>query len=121
MTSPGVTTTGPTTSRRSALVALAAACVVLFVGLYLVAVRTEVGQRVDEAAIEGRARDSGLQHAVFRTLDTVSVTSIFLATVALIAIALLPEVPLGTRSGTERLAEERAGAEAPAPPAPVPA
>ena len=88
MTSPGVTTTGPTTSRRSALVALAATCVVLFVGLYFVAVRTEIGQRVDEAAIEGRARDSGVQHAVFRTLDTVSVTSIFLATVALIVIAL---------------------------------
>ena len=94
MTSPGVTTTGPTTSRRSALVALAAACFVLFVGLYFVAVRTEIGQRVDEAAIEGRARDSGLQHAVFRTLDTVSVTSIFLATVALIGIALLRRRPL---------------------------
>ena len=54
MTPPVVRTTGPATSRRSALVALAVACVVLFVGLYFVAVRTEVGQRIDEAAIEGR-------------------------------------------------------------------
>ena len=94
MTPPVVRTTGPATSRRSALVALAVACVVLFVGLYFVAVRTEVGQRIDEAAIEGRARDSVLQHAVSRTLDTVSVTSIFLATVALIVIALLRRRPL---------------------------
>ena len=35
-----------------------------------------------------------LQHAVSRTLDTVSVTSIFLATVALIVIALLRRRPL---------------------------
>ena len=49
---------------------------------------------MDEAAIEGRARDSGVQHAVSRTLDTVSVTSIFLATVALIVIALLRRRPL---------------------------
>jgi membrane-associated phospholipid phosphatase len=94
MTSPGPRTSGPSTSRRSALVALAVGSVVLFVGLYFVAVRTEVGQRIDEAAIEGRARDSVVQHAVFRTLDTVSVTSIFLATVALIAIALLRRRPL---------------------------
>ena len=94
MTTPEVRTTGPTTSRRSALLALGVACFALFVGLYFVAVRTEVGQRIDEAAIEGRARDSVVQHAVFRTLDTVSVTSIFLATVALIVIALLRRRPL---------------------------
>jgi membrane-associated phospholipid phosphatase len=94
MTTTGVTTIGTSTSRRAPLLALALACVLLFVGLYVVAVRTEVGQRIDEAAIEGRTRDSVVQHAVFRTLDTVSVTSIFLATVALIAIALLRRRPL---------------------------
>jgi membrane-associated phospholipid phosphatase len=94
MTSSGVTTTRTTTSRRSALVALAAICVVLLGALYVVAVRTEVGQRVDEAAIEGRTTDTVVQHAVAGTLDTVSVTSIFLATVALIVIALVRRRPL---------------------------
>jgi membrane-associated phospholipid phosphatase len=89
-----VTTTRTTTSRRSALVALAAICMVLLGALYLVAVRTEVGQRVDEAAIRGRTTDSVVQHVVDRTLDTVSVTSIFLATAALIVIALVRRRPL---------------------------
>ncbi len=74
--------------------ALAVTCAVLLVVLYVVAVRTEAGQRVDNAALRGRTTDAVVQHAVDRTLDSVSVTSIFLATVALVVLALLRRRPL---------------------------
>ncbi|HYI37362.1 MAG TPA: MFS transporter, partial [Thermoleophilaceae bacterium] len=65
-----------------------------------------------------------VQHAYASGTAEIFMVAAPLTLVALIAIALLPEVPLGTRSGSERLAEDRAGeAEAePVPPAaPVPA
>jgi membrane-associated phospholipid phosphatase len=93
-----VTGAPTTTSRRPALVTLGVTCVGLLAVLYLLAVRTEWGQRVDDAAIRGRTLDSAFQHAVSRTLDTVSVTSIAIATGALIVLALLrgrPRLALG--------------------------
>ena len=89
-----MTTTGTTTTRRSALVALAVTCAVLLVALYVVAVRTEFGQRADNATLRGRTTDAVVQHAVDRTLDSVSVTSLFLATMALVVLALLRRRPL---------------------------
>ncbi len=89
-----MTTTRTTTSRRSALVALAVTSAVLLVVLYVAAVRTEVGQRVDNAALRGRTTDTVVQHAVDRTLDSVSVTSLFLATAALVVLALIRRRPL---------------------------
>ena len=65
------------------------ACVVVLAVLYLLAVRTEWGQRVDNAAIRGRTIDSAVQHAVRSALDTVSVGSAALATGALMVGALL--------------------------------
>ena len=88
-----MTTTGTATGRRAALVALAVTCAVLLVILYLVAVRTGFGQRIDNAALEGRTMDRLVQDAVDRTLDSVSVTSLVLATVALIVLALLRRRP----------------------------
>jgi membrane-associated phospholipid phosphatase len=86
--------TAPTTvRRRSALVLLAVVSVVLFVVLYLLAVRTAWGQRADNAAIRGRTIDSAVQHAVRSTLDTVSVTSATLATFAVMGAALLRRRP----------------------------
>ena len=61
--------------------------------LYLLAVHTEWGQRVDNAAIRGRTIDSAVQHAVRSTLDTVSVGSAALATAALMVAALLRRRP----------------------------
>src|SRR5262245_1955367 len=89
------TTTAPTTTtrRRSALVALAVACVVVLAVLYVVAVRTEWGQRADNAAIRGNTIDPAVQHTARRTLDTVSVGSAALATVALMVAALLRRRP----------------------------
>ncbi len=89
-----MTTTGTATGRRSALIALAVTCAILLVVLYVVAVRTGFGQRIDNAALEGRTTDRVVQRAVDRTLDSVSVTSIVLATVALMVLALLRKRPL---------------------------
>jgi PAP2 superfamily len=89
-----VTTARTTTSRRSALVALAATSAVLVGVLYVVAERTRFGQRVDNAALRGRTTDAVVQHAVDRTLDSVSITSIFIATAALVVLALLRRRPL---------------------------
>jgi hypothetical protein len=86
-------TASTTTSRRSALVALAVASVVVLAVLYLLAVQTERGQRADNAAIRGRTIDSAVQHAVQSTLDTVSVGSAAVATFALMVAALLRRRP----------------------------
>jgi PAP2 superfamily len=67
--------------------------VVLLAALYAVAVHTEVGQRLDDAALRGRARDSAVQHAVGRALDTVSTTSLLIATAALVVVALVRRRP----------------------------
>ena len=69
------------------------ACVVVLAVLYLLAVRTEWGQRLDNAAIRGRTIDSAVQHAVRGTLGTVSVGSAALATGALMVAALLRHRP----------------------------
>ncbi len=55
-----------------------------------------------------------VEHAYASGTAEIFLVAAPLSLIALIAIALLPEVPLGTRSGTERLAEERAAAEGPA-------
>src|SRR5262245_27425060 len=88
-----MTATATTTTRRSSLIALAVACIVMLVVLYLIAVQTRWGQRADNAAIRGRTIDSAVQHAVRSTLDTVSVTSAAIATFALMVAALLRRRP----------------------------
>jgi hypothetical protein len=93
-----VTTTPTAVLRRPPLVILSVASVVLLGLLYVVAVRTSFGQRVDEAALSGRTRDAAVQHAVDRALDSVSVSSLAIATIALVVLALLrrrPRLALG--------------------------
>lgn len=80
--------------RRTVLVALTVASVVLLAALYLTAVHTRFGQRVDDAALRGRIGDSAVQHAVQRALGTVSVTSLVIATVALGILALIRRRPV---------------------------
>jgi membrane-associated phospholipid phosphatase len=85
----------PTTeaARRGPLLVVAAASVVALVFGYLVAVQTEFGQRIDTASLNGRTLDPAVLDAVDNALDTVSVTSIAIATGALMAVALLRRRP----------------------------
>jgi len=62
--------------------------VVLLAMLYLVAVHTEWGQRVDDAALAGRTTRAGVLHATSRLLDTISITSLALGSLAIVVIAL---------------------------------
>jgi hypothetical protein len=75
------------------LLVLCVTSVLLLAALYAVAVHTEVGQRLDDAALRGRTRDSAVQHAVGRALDTVSTTSLVVATAALVVVALVRRRP----------------------------
>jgi membrane-associated phospholipid phosphatase len=73
-----------------ALLGLAAAAAAGVAALYLVAVRTTVGQRIDDAA-RGNLGDAGWSRAREATsdlLDTISVTSLALLGAAIMAIAL---------------------------------
>jgi membrane-associated phospholipid phosphatase len=94
MTATTTSTSNPTIARRRAsLVLVSVTSVMLLAVLYAVAVHTEVGQRLDDAALRGRTRDSAVQHAVGRALDTVSTTSLVIATVALVVVALARRRP----------------------------
>ena len=88
-----MTTTRVAVSRRNSLVVISVTCCVLLAALYLVAVQTSFGQRIDEAALSGRTRDSAVQQAVSRALDTVSLTSLVVATAALVLFALFRNRP----------------------------
>jgi PAP2 superfamily len=76
-------------ARRAPLAIVASTSVALFGIVYALGERTAFGQRLDDAALRGRVRDSPIQHAVERALDSVSVTSLVIATCALIAVAML--------------------------------
>lgn len=76
------------TQRVTVLVAIAVVCLALVAGLYIAAVRTHVGQRADEAAIIGRTTDRVVQRATTHVLNTISVTSLILAGIALGLLAL---------------------------------
>ena len=75
------------------LAALAIISLALFSGLYLGAVRTATGQRVDDRAIHDRATGRAIQQATDHVLDTVSITSLALGGVALGLIALARRRP----------------------------
>ncbi len=71
------------------LAALAAVCVVGLVVAYLVFVRTHYGQRIDDAALNGRLASWKARHAAGDLLTTISVGSLALVLVLLVAQALL--------------------------------
>lgn len=83
-------TVEPGTSRRAQLVAVGVTAAVVLVGLYLVAVRTPWGQRLDGAALSGRIfsrpRVREVTHGILRTI---SVTSLALLGGAVVTIALV--------------------------------
>lgn len=71
------------------LVVLVIVCVLLLVALYVVAVRTEWGQRLDNAALDGRTTHERVLRATDRLLDTISISSLAVVgtVIALIALA----------------------------------
>jgi membrane-associated phospholipid phosphatase len=75
-------------ARRDWLVTLALVSAVLLVVLYVVAVRTGWGQRLDDAALDGRTSRPVVLHATSRLLDTISVSSLALLGGAALAIAV---------------------------------
>lgn len=68
---------------------LAAFCVGALIVLYVVAVRTGWGQRIDNAALAGRTTRPTVQRATAHLLDTITLTSLVVGAcvVALIAVA----------------------------------
>ena len=75
-------------ARRDWLVTLALLSAVLLVVVYLVAVQTGWGQRLDDAALDGRTGRTVILRATGRLLDTISVSSLALLGGATLAIAV---------------------------------
>jgi len=71
------------------LILLAGFCAVALVVLYVVAVRTGWGQRIDNAALAGRTTRPTVQRATAHLLNTITLSSLVLgsAVIALIAVA----------------------------------
>jgi membrane-associated phospholipid phosphatase len=75
--------------RALPLAALSLACVLGLVVAYVVFVRTHAGQRIDEAALDGRLASLHARRAAGQLLTTISVGSLALALVLLVGQALL--------------------------------
>ncbi len=75
--------------RPSPLAALALACALALVATYVVFVRTHTGQRIDEAALNGRLASLHARHAASDLLTTISVGGLALVLVLLAGQALL--------------------------------
>ena len=79
--------------RAARMVALACVSVVLLAVVYIIAVHTDWGQRVDDAALNGRTARAAVQHATTRLLDTISISSLAFGTGALVVIAVVRHRP----------------------------
>jgi len=75
-------------ARRDWLVTLALLSAVLLVVVYLVAVQTGWGQRLDNTALDGRTSRTVILRATGRLLDTISVSSLALLGGAALAVAV---------------------------------
>jgi len=75
------------------MVVLAAVSVVLLAILYVVAVHTEWGQRIDDAALDGRTTRIAVLDATDRVLDTISYASLAFGSAAVVLIALARRRP----------------------------
>ncbi len=84
-------TLGRRRARRMVLLAVVSA--VLLAIVYLVAVHTEWGQRIDDAALDGRTTRVAVQNATSRLLDTISIASLALGSAAIVVIALMRRRP----------------------------
>jgi membrane-associated phospholipid phosphatase len=80
-------------SRARRMLILAATCLVLLAALYVVAVHTDWGQRIDEAALDGRTTRESVLRATDRLLDTISIAALVLGTVAIMVVALARRRP----------------------------
>ncbi len=75
---------------RARLVVLSVACVVVFAALYLLAVRTAWGQRLDGAALSGRIFSRPrVRDVTYGVLRTISISSLTLLGAAVVTIALV--------------------------------
>lgn len=75
------------------LLLLSLLCVVLLAALYIVAVHTEWGQRIDDAALDGRTHRQVVLNATSRLLNTISIASLALGTTAVMLVALVRRRP----------------------------
>jgi membrane-associated phospholipid phosphatase len=75
-------------TRRDWIVTVALLAAVLLAVVYVVAIRTGWGQRLDNAALDGRTSRAVVLHATSRLLDTISVSSLALLGGAALAIAI---------------------------------
>ena len=85
---------------RRALLAVAAGAVILFAVVYVLAVQTKWGQRLDATALKGRRAVRGV-HAAARLLTTIDIAAIALLGAAIVLVALLRVRPrLAIAAGT---------------------
>ncbi len=75
------------------MLVLAVVSVLLLAALYVVAVHTEWGQRIDDAALDGRTHRQSVLNATSRLLDTISVASLALGTIAIMLVAFVRRRP----------------------------
>lgn len=80
-------------NRITRLLVVAVLCLALLAVLYVVAVHTSMGQRIDDAAVEGRTLRHSVLQATDRVLNTISVASLALGGVAIMLVALVRERP----------------------------
>lgn len=78
-------------SRIMRLVVLAVVCLALVAVLYVIAVHTSQGQRIDDAAVDGRTLRPSVLQATDRVLNTISVASLALGGLAVMLVALVRE------------------------------
>jgi membrane-associated phospholipid phosphatase len=79
--------------RAVRLACFAAVCALLLVALYVVAVRTHWGQTVDDAALDGRTTRANVLAATDRVLNTISIASLALGSVAIMLVAFARRRP----------------------------
>jgi membrane-associated phospholipid phosphatase len=75
------------------LVVFAVVCLVLLAAVYIVAVHTAWGQRVDDAALDGRTHRATVLLATQRLLDTISIASLALGGGAIMVVAVIRRRP----------------------------
>ena len=80
-------------NRIARLVVLAVLCLALFAVLYVVAVHTSLGQRIDDAAVDGRTLRPSVLQATDRVLNTISVAALALGGIAIMLVALMRDRP----------------------------
>ena len=80
-------------NRIARLMVLAVLCLTLLAVLYVVAVHTSLGQRIDDAAVDGRTLRPSVLQATDRVLNTISVASLGLGGVAIMLVARMRSRP----------------------------